>query len=161
MIIILTGPAGSGKNTIANLYARSRDKGADIDVDLLRWMYRKPHVALWEGEEGFRQLILGVQHACLLAKSFSDEGCDVAITDILTNETAQIYREALKDYNYKIIKLNPTWDESLKRLRGKGTITDEEAKFVYDLQTKLADFDKSIDNTNLEPEEVLDQLKAE
>lgn len=68
MIIILTGPAGSGKNTIANLYARSKTKGADIDVDLLRWMYRQPHVALWEGEEGFRQLAIGAQHACLLAK---------------------------------------------------------------------------------------------
>jgi len=160
MIIILTGPAGSGKNTIANLYARSRTKGADIDVDLLRWMYRQPHVALWEGEEGFKQLNLGTRHACLLAKSFSDEGCDVAITDILTNETAQIYREILKEYDYKIVKLNPTWDESLKRLHGKGTITDEEAKFVYDLQTKLTDFDKSIDNTNLTPEEVLARIKA-
>ena len=161
MIIILTGPAGSGKNTIANLYARSKAKGADIDVDLLRWMYRQPHVALWEGQEGFRQLEIGVRHACLLAKSFSDEGCDVAITDILTNETAKIYRENLSDYDYRIIRLMPTWEESLTRLHGKGTITDEEAKFVYNLQIKLIDFDKSIDNTNFKPEEVLTQLETE
>ena len=38
-VVVLTGPAAAGKNTIANLLARKRDKGADIDVDLVRWMH--------------------------------------------------------------------------------------------------------------------------
>lgn len=67
----------------------------------------------------------------------------------------------MEGYDFTIIKLDPSWEESLKRLHGKGTIADEEAKFVYDLQTKFTDFDKRIDNTDIKPEEVLAQLETE
>lgn len=122
-------------------------------------MYRQPHVALWEGKEGFRQLALGAKHACMLAKSFLEEDCDVAITDVLTNDTARIYRAGLKDSDYRIVRLMPTWEESLKRLRGKGTISDDEALFIYKLQEQLSNFDHTIDNTNLKPESVLMELE--
>lgn len=69
-ILILTGPAGAGKNTIASLLTKQRTKCVVIDVDVVRWMVAQPHKAPWNGEEGVKQQELGVENACLLAKNF-------------------------------------------------------------------------------------------
>ncbi len=158
-IIILTGPASAGKNTIANLYAKKQKQGADIDADLVRWMYRQPHVAPWEGEEGIRQLELGSKHTALLARAFIKEGCNVIVSDVITDSSAKMYKDLLSDLGIKIIRLLPSWDESIRRLHErKHTITDVEAKWVYDLQNNLTIFDFSIDNSNLSAEEIADKL---
>lgn len=54
-VLILTGPAGAGKNTVAHEFAKKREKCAVIDIDLVRWMVLQPHKAPWEGEEGMKQ----------------------------------------------------------------------------------------------------------
>jgi dephospho-CoA kinase len=125
-IIVLTGPAASGKNTIANLYARKQRKGADIDADLVRWMYRQPHIAPWEGDEGLRQLELRSKHVALLSKAFHEEGCNVIISDVITDSSAQIYKNLLSDIGLKVIRLLPSYGESIRRLHERRhTITDK------------------------------------
>jgi chloramphenicol 3-O-phosphotransferase len=155
-ITILTGPAAAGKNTIANLYAtRFCERCAVIDVDALRGMLRHPHAAPWEGTEGLAQHRLGVKHACLLAKSFADEGCEVIVLDVVWANLGQRYRQEFNGYLCRIVRLMPTWEESLKRLHERPqTISDEEARWVYDTQTALQDFDFSLDNTYMAAEEV-------
>jgi len=156
-VIVLTGPAAAGKNTIANLLARMREKGADIDVDLVRWMYRQPHKAPWEEEEGTKQLKLGAENACLLAKNFISNGIDVVICDVLTDETARLYKELLP--NVKIVLLMPTLEETHRRFtERRHTISEEEFKWVYELEQKLTVYDEKIDNTNLTPEETAEKL---
>lgn len=156
-VIVLTGPAAAGKNTIANMLARKREKGADIDVDLVRWMYRQPHKAPWEGEEGMAQLKLGAENACLIAKSFISLGIDVVISDVLTDETAKVYKELLPDV--KIILLTPVFDEAHKRFTSRAhTISEDEFRWVYDLEQKLTIYDEKIDNTSLSPEETVEKL---
>lgn len=159
-IVILTGPAASGKNTIAQLLAQTGDRAADIDVDLVRWMYRKPHAAPWDGPAGITQMKLGVENACLLARSFAAHGLDiVVITDVVLNETVDIYRSELAGLNPVIVRLLPTWAESLRRLHGrKPTISDEEAQWVYETQENLRDFDVSIDNTHVAADEVVREI---
>lgn len=156
-IIILTGPAAAGKNTISHLLAQKRTKGADIDVDLVRWMYRHPHKAPWEGEEGMAQLKFGAENSCLLAKNFAEHDIDVSICDVLTDETAQVYRRLLP--KAKIILLMPTFEEAFRRFKNRThTISDEEFKWVYELEQKLTIYDEKIDNTNLTAEEVAEKL---
>lgn len=72
-VIILTGPPGAGKNTVAQIIAMGKNKCAVIDVDLVRWMILQPHKAPWEGNAGKNQQMLGVRNACLLAKNFLKE----------------------------------------------------------------------------------------
>lgn len=159
-ITLLTGPAASGKNTIAKLYAtRFCERCAVIDGDVVRQMLYQPHVAPWDEPEGLIQHRLGVHHNCLLAKSFVDSGCEVVILDVLWSDLAQRCRHELSDYPLRIVRLLPTWETALKRLHERPpSITDDEARWVYDTQLALTDFDLSIDNTALSPEEVSQQL---
>ncbi len=153
-ITILTAPAAAGKNTIAQIYATQFcERCAVIDGDAVRWMLRQPHVAPWDGEAGLAQHRLGVSHACLLANSFVAEDCEVVILDVLWADLAQRYRQALADV--RILRLLPTWEESLRRLHARPpTISDAEAQWVYATQAQLTDFDYNLDNTNMSPQDV-------
>lgn len=158
-IFILTAPAAAGKNTISQLLAQKREKCAVIDVDLVRWMYRHPHKAPWDGEEGKVQQRFGVKNAILLTKSFVEKGVDVVLLDVLVDETAKLYREAIPEA--KIILLMPSYDEAYKRFSNRPhTISDAEFKMVYEWQENLTIYDKKIDNTLLSAEETAEKLNS-
>jgi hypothetical protein len=153
-ITILTGPASAGKNSVSHVYAMQfSPRCAVIDVDLLRAMLRKPHAAPWEASEGLAQHRLGVKHACMLARSFAApnlfvEDCDVLILDVLWANLPQLYRQELVDHALRIVRLMPSWEETLRRLHARPpSITQEEAWWVYQQQAALHDFDYSFDNT--------------
>jgi len=162
MITILTGPAAAGKNTIGHLYAaRFSERCALIDVDVVRGMLRQPHVAPWDGTEGLRQHRLGVHHACLLAESFVREGYETLILYVLWNDLAQQYRTTLADFSVRIVRLLPTWGVCVERLHARPhSITDDEARWVYDTQVMLQNFDITLDNSNISAENVAKWLKT-
>ena len=110
-VLILTGPSGAGKNTVAAVLAKKLVRCAVIDVDLVRWMVLQPHKASWDGKEGQAQQKLGVQNACVLARNFISAGFDVVILDVLTDEMARIYKSELREREPKRVLLLPTWDE--------------------------------------------------
>ncbi|OHB17206.1 MAG: hypothetical protein A2749_02885 [Parcubacteria group bacterium RIFCSPHIGHO2_01_FULL_45_26] len=93
-------------------------------------MYVQPHKAPWDGEEGKSQQILGVENACLLAKNFIKNKIDVVILDVITDETANLYKKNLDDV--KIILLMPSYEETQKRFKDRPhTISDEEFTMLY------------------------------
>ncbi len=155
-ITILTGPAAAGKNTIAQVYATQFcERCAVIDVDLVRGMLRQPHFAPWDGTQGLEQHRLGVKHACMLAKSFLTEGYEVVLLDVVWADLGQLYRQEFAGHYLRIVRLMPSWDESLRRLHSRPhTITDAEAQWVYATQQSLQQYDYSLDNTALSPEAV-------
>lgn len=155
-ITILTGPAAAGKNTIAQIYAaRFCERCAVIDVDAVRGMLRQPHLAPWDGADGLNQHRLGVKHACMLANSFVDEDCEVVILDVIWADLGQIYRRELTHQKARIVRLMPTWDESLRRLHERPpTISDAEAQWVYRTQETLTNVDFTLDNTSLSSDDV-------
>ena len=160
-ITILTGPAAAGKNPIGHIYATQFcERCAVIDVDLVRWMWRKPHAAPWD-TEGLYQHRLGVKHACMLAKSFVDEQCEVVILDVVWADLGRLYRQKLAGYTLRIVRLMPSWEETLIRIHQRPhSITDDEAQWVYKQQTLLKDFDQSIDNTHMPAEDVAQWLAS-
>ncbi len=155
-IIVLTAPTAAGKNTIGHLYATQfRERCAVIDGDAVRWMLRQPHIAPWVEPEGLIQHRLGVKHACMLAKSFVGEGFDVVILDVVWADLAERYRTELRDFPVRIVRLLPSWEEALKRLQGRPpTISEGEARWVYETQVALSDYDYSLDNSDLTAEQV-------
>lgn len=149
-VIILTGPAGAGKNTIARLVAEKKKKCSVIDVDLVRAMIVQPHKAPWDGEGGLAQQRLGVANACLLAKIFVKNAYDVLILDVISDETARLYKKELGDQNIITILLMPNYTEIQRRNKERPSrITEEEIKLIYNWQENLTQYDKKIDNTRL------------
>ncbi len=152
-ITLLTGPAGSGKNTIAHLYAtEQRSACAVVDTDLARWMLRQPHLAPWPTDPpdspAQYQHRLGIKHACMLARSFVSEGYETVICDVVGDSLAQYYRDLLHGFDFAIVLLLPTWEESLRRLHGRShSITEHEARLLYDQQQTLTNYDHRLDNT--------------
>ncbi len=161
LITILTAPAAAGKNTIAQHYATQlTDRCAVIDGDQVRWMLRQPHRAPWEAG-GLEQHQLGVKHGCLLARSFADEGFEVVILDVLWADLAARYRRDLAGYPLRIVRLLPSWEESLRRLHARPpSISDAEARWVYATQAALADFDFTLDNTAVSAADVASWIAA-
>lgn len=160
-LVILSGPTGTGKNTIAELVAQQRDRCAVIDFDVLRNMFRKPHLTPWDGDAGHRQNVLGVDHACMLASSLLANGYDCIILDVLSDATASLYKEKLSHHDPVIVQLLPTYDEILRRNRTRPPrLTDEELEMVYQGQLEFSIFDERIDNTDLSPPEAADHILA-
>lgn len=151
-LVILNGPTGTGKNTVSEIVARRRERCAVIDYDDLRNQFRKPHLTPWDGEAGRLQNVLGVEHACMLAKSFLANGYDCIILDVLTDETAILYRERLAGNEPLLVHLLPTWEEIVRR---NGTrpprLTIDELRMVYEGQVALTVYDERIDTTTMSP----------
>lgn len=160
-VVILTGPAGAGKNTVGYALAKTRKRCAVIDVDLVRWMLCQPHKGPWEGAEGVQQQLLAVKNTSMLTKNFVEDSADVIILDVVTNDTAKLYREQLQQYNPHIVLLLPTFEETQKRVAERQfRITQEEEKLVYEWQEALNDFDTKIDNTTRSVEELVQNLQS-
>ena len=159
MILLLTGPPASGKTTIGNCLGQLVPNVAVIDVDLLRAMVRNPHIPPWQGERGNQQLLLGARNACELANRFNHDGLNVVILDVLTNESAAMYRQALGELGLEIVLLMPTLAVCLTRNQDRGQwLTDSEVETLYRWEAALTEFDRKIDNSTLTAEEVVSQL---
>jgi len=100
-VLILNGPTGTGKNTIAEILSKKKERCTVIDVDLLRLMIKNPHKAPWQGEEGHKQQLLGVANACILVKEFIKNDFSVIILDVLSDETAKLYKNKAQDLEKK------------------------------------------------------------
>lgn len=158
-VIILTGPPGAGKNTIAQIIAKRRNQCAVIDVDLVRWMILQPHKAPWEGNEGKKQQMLGARNACLLAHNFFKEAYEVIILDVLTTDTVKLYKKQLQKNKVKIILLFPTYEEIIRRnIFRPPRLKENEVKMLYDQQKEFTEYDEIVDNTNLSPEETAQKV---
>jgi dephospho-CoA kinase len=159
MLLILTGPAGAGKNTISKVISSKRENCAIVDVDTVRHMVVKPHKAPWEGEEGHKQVLLGVRNSTLLAENFLKEGLDVIILDVVSEETIKIYKTVLANYSPKIIMLLPSLSEVKKRNGSREYILEEErVAYLHTQQSELKNVDEIIDNTNLTAEETASKI---
>lgn len=157
-ILILTGPSAAGKNTVAAQLSQMRERCAVIDVDAVRQMLVKPHHAPWDGDEGVRQQIFGVENACWLARRFADAGYDVLILDVIFPFTREVYRAQLQAYPNQIALLLPERETILQRNRQRGWLPDDEAEMLYDLMQSFDGYGVKIDNTHLSPTVVARQL---
>ncbi len=159
-MLILTGPTAAGKNTIGTLLAKHRGRCAVIDFDAVRAMFVQPHRAPWQGAEGKAQQLLGTHLVCLLAERFAQAGWEVIILDVVSEETASLYRQILDRFNPTIVQLLPAFAELQRRFYQRGPVlTDEELAQVYAEQLALTYYDVQIDNTHLSPSDVVQQLR--
>lgn len=101
------------------------------------------------------QLRLGVQNACAVARNCVDAGFSVVLLDVLTDETAALYRTAFNNLQCRIVLLLPSLAISMQRNQQRGQfLTDGEVALLYEWQQGLTDYDKRIDNSMQRAEKV-------
>src|SRR5690606_13542488 len=123
-ILILTGPPGAGKSSVALALADRYDRVAHVNVDTLRHFvtptgYRAP------GKEGFeRQHALAVRNACDLARNFMAERFAVIIDDVVPDRAGlDMYLERLAPAGVPVhyVRLMPSLEACLARNRERRT----------------------------------------
>jgi predicted kinase len=93
--LLLTGGPAAGKSATALRLVEPLRRAAVIDVDDIRHLVVVGHAAPWDGSEGQLQQRIGVENACDLARRYLHWGIDVVLSDVLTHETAALYRDLL------------------------------------------------------------------
>jgi chloramphenicol 3-O-phosphotransferase len=96
-VLILTGPHGAGKSSVAEALAERYDRVAHIPVDTLRH-FITPTGYVTPGKPGFeRQHALAVRNACALACNFLEERIAVIVDDVvITQADLDAYLSELK-----------------------------------------------------------------
>jgi chloramphenicol 3-O-phosphotransferase len=149
-VLVLTGPPAAGKTTVAQAVADRLERAAVVEVDALRAMVRRGHVAAWYPGEGTAQHRLGARHACLLARGFVGAGFKVVVADLLTEETLPLYRAGLAGLPVRVVRLLPSLEEAQRRNRARGRwVTPARVALLYAQQAALAFVGETLDTTAL------------
>lgn len=124
MVMIVTGPAGAGKSTVARELCRRFERAAHIAVDALRHMvvsgYASPLPGRADAEEARRQGRLARRNAAALARNFACAGFHAVIDDVLERrEELDEYLAALAGCTVACVTLLPTAEALRARDAGR------------------------------------------
>lgn len=123
-VIIVTGPPGAGKSTVAGKLCERLERAAHVDVDTLRHMVVAGHASPVTPEDPVelaRQLGLAVRNAADLARNFVREGFHVVIDDVVFEQRLQEYADALAEVpaDLYFVLLQPPLEELRRRDQGR------------------------------------------
>jgi chloramphenicol 3-O-phosphotransferase len=164
-ILILSGPGGAGKTTVARALADRYDRVAHIPVDVVRHFVTATGYARF-GRPGFeRQRALGTRNACALARNFVAERFAVIIDDIGADEELPAYLEGLRPAGAPVhyVRLVPSLEACQERNAGREDerMPPERVSEVYrEFIEAEAPAGVTIDNSEMSPEVAADRVQA-
>jgi predicted kinase len=123
--LLLTGGPAAGKSSTALRLVEPLHRAAVIDVDDIRHLVVAGHAAPWHGSEGHLQQRIGVENACDLARRYLHWGIDVVMSDVLSHETAALYRHLLPGILIVQLRLPLTEARRRANLRPRYLTEDE------------------------------------
>ena len=172
IVVLLTGPAGSGKSTAASLWAsRGGSPRASLDVDSLRLLIRAG-VALPEHgwtQETERQWNIGTELCVAMARVYQKHGID-CIVDVYappTTTPADSWVDITAELELRRVILLPSLDVCMERNRQRNRrplLSDEGMQKNYeDFEwcVRQAKPDHVIDNSDLTLEQTVDAIEVE
>lgn len=117
-IILLSGPPGAGKSSVAEALCERFDRMLLVEVDDLRHMVRAGYRHPWIADhQALEQLELGSRNAAAIALQAIATRYSVVVADIITTQAAAWYQDALAAtlVPIELVTLLPTLDETLRR----------------------------------------------
>ena len=155
--LLLTGGPAAGKSTTARRLVEPLRRAAVIDVDDIRHLVVAGHAAPWAGSEGQRQQRIGVENACDLARRYLHWSIDVVLSDVLTPETAALYRHLLP--GILVVQLRLSLAEARRRADLRPVyLTEVEFDALHAMQSSDLDPDHVLDVGSLTPGEQSDAV---
>ena len=163
MLLLLTGPAGAGKTTVATAWCRRRAKAAMIQLDEVRGLIVSGYVDP-QGEPTAvhrEQYEIAARGCIALAREFVAAGYDVA-TDVCCPPSVfdEIWRPALAGLDWRLVVLRPSLDETLRRGRERDKRVREDIVVSQHASEGGWATELQLDSSGLSVDETVDRVEA-
>ncbi len=133
-VILLSGPAGAGKSSVAEAICERFDRMLHVEVDTLRhWVkagYRHP----WTGDrQTEEQRLLATRNASAIARESIALRYAVVIDDVIPPSEAARYRETLAGIPsfVHLVTLLPSLEVTLARDRGRAASIPDRVRALH------------------------------
>ena len=162
MLIILTGPPGAGKSTIAHLLALTYEKSATFSIDTIREFIVGGNFAPWDpSPESRKQHKLSEEIAGMVIKKYIDNNYVVILDGIYNGRDVLKYKKKFKDvYGFVLLpslKINRARD----RGREKHKQVPKRVKVLHDhYSTSVLKQFEVIDSTEQTPKQTVKLIKS-
>jgi chloramphenicol 3-O-phosphotransferase len=128
-IVLLGGPAGAGKSTLARAWCSTRERAVHVELDEVRSLIvsgladpQRP------GELQAEQYDVSVAATCALARAFASGGYDVVVDDVLEPGPFELcWRPRLEGLRWEVVIVLPSLAETLERRIDTGGLGVEES----------------------------------
>lgn len=158
--LLLTGGPAVGKTSTGRGLAETTETGAYIDVDDVRQMIKNGGVAPWKGAQGRAQHVLGIRNAAAMVANFTDAGINVILTDVITQDLLNIYRDLVPE----LVAIRLACDLSTARARANTRpvyLTAAEFEMLHRQQTEPLETDSELDVSGMTLEAQVEAVRRQ